>query len=95
MNAVKRIDFSTLKLVTGPEGQVLLRPRDMSCLSLSLSYVENSLISSPQFCSSERTEVGVEGKLVKMFGKENNGLLRVGFLCFRCVLAIIAISPSE
>lgn len=94
MDAV-RTDLSTLKLGIGPEGQVSLKSRDMSCLSLSLSDVENSLISSPQLCFSEKTEVGVEGKLVVMSGKENNGLLRVNFLCFRCVLVIIAMSPAE
>lgn len=47
MNAVRRVNLSTLKLGIGPEGQVSLGPRDMSCLSLSLSYVQSSLISSP------------------------------------------------
>lgn len=93
MDAV-RIDFSTLKLGIGPEGQVSLKSRDMSCLALSLSDVENSLIPSPQLCFSEKTEVGVEGKLVETSGKENSGLLRVNFLCFKCVLAIIAMSPA-
>lgn len=94
MNAVRRIDLSTLKLGIGPEGQVSLRSKDMSCLSLSLSYVENSLISFSQLCFSEKTEVGVEGKVGKVSGKENNGFLRVNFLCFRCVLAVIAMSPT-
>lgn len=94
MNYVRRIDLSTLKLGIGPEGQVSLRSEDMSCLSLSLSYVENHLIYSSQLCSSEKTEVDVEGKVVKMSGKGNNGLLRGNFLCFRCVLAIIAMSPA-
>lgn len=60
MNAVRRIDLSTLKLGTGPEGQVSLRSRDMSCLSLSLSYVENSLLSSILLLKENRSGCGRE-----------------------------------
>lgn len=84
MNAVRRMDLSTLKLGIDPEGQVSLGPSHMNCLSLSLSYLESSLISTSQLCSSWKieTEVGVcvEAKGVKKSGKESDGLLRVDFL---------------
>lgn len=98
MNAVRRTDLSTLKLGIDPEGQVSLGPSHMNCLSLSLSYLESSLISSTQLCSSWKieTEVGVcvEGKGVKKSEKESDALLRVDFRCFRCVLAMISVSPA-
>jgi len=48
MNAMRRIDLSTLKLGIDPEGQISLGPSHMNCLSLYLSYLENSLVSSSE-----------------------------------------------
>jgi len=38
--------------------------------------------------------VWAEGKGVKKSGKESDRLLRVDFLCFKCVTAIISMSPA-
>lgn len=62
-------------------------------LPFSVSILRRKQSHLLSLTEKQKTEVGVEGKVVKMSGKANNGLLRVNFLCFRCVLAIIALSP--
>lgn len=68
------------------------KPHELPFLSI-LSRKQSCLLFSISMENRNRVGVCVEEKGVKKSGKESDGLLKVDFICFRCVLAMISMSP--